>query len=62
MIIIWILFYIILFVNEFYISFNFILENNNKELNEIYYNKFCKVKFELSKLIIILINKNKIKE
>ena len=39
-----ILLYIILFVNEFDIWFNFRLENNNnKELNEIFYNKFCKV-------------------
>ena len=38
-----ILLYIILFVNEFDICFNFRLENNNKELNEIFYNKFCKV-------------------
>ena len=39
--------YMIIFVNVFNICFNLRLENNNKELNEMFYNKFFKVKMKL---------------
>ena len=57
-----ILFNIIIFVNVFYICFNLWLENDNKEINEILYNNFLKDKCNLSKLFILLLNKNMKKE